>query len=50
MKIWSFADDILLMSSHVNLNSAQHLLQNDFNKLNKWIHDIKLIINYEKQL
>lgn len=48
VKIWAYADDILIIASHKDLDIAKRLLQHDFNKINKWMHDMDLIINSEK--
>src|SRR5436190_1962459 len=50
VKIFGYADDILLISSHKDLAVALHRLQLDFNMISKWMHDSELIINAQKSM
>jgi len=47
-KIWGFADDILIISSHKDFEMALKMLQEDFNRINRFLHDMDLILNAEK--
>ena len=46
--IFLYADDTALLAIHKNFNSANEMIQNDFNRLLKWSHDSGLSINYKK--
>src|SRR5436190_8567960 len=48
IRIWGYADDLLLVASHKDLKTAHMMLQEDFNRIIKWTHDMDLIINGEK--
>lgn len=47
-KIYMYADDTALVIANNNKEEAERLLQEDFNVLQRWIHDNKLIINDRK--
>lgn len=47
-KVILYADDILLISSHINFSVANSVMQEDFVNLMMWTHDNKLLINYNK--
>lgn len=46
--IYQFADDTCIVVSHKNLSTAEYIMQNNFNLLCKWAHDVGLIINADK--
>lgn len=46
--MYQFADDTCLVSSSRNIEEALRLLQEDFDALAKWSHDVGLIINVSK--
>lgn len=48
IRIYIYADDILIISSHKDLSVAQNRLQLGFNRISKWLHDSELIINPSK--
>lgn len=43
-----YADDVVLISGHRDLNSALNNMQNDINNITKWSHDHELTINMNK--
>lgn len=46
--IYQFADDTCIVVSHKNLSTAEYMMQNNFNLLCKWAHDVGLVINADK--
>ncbi|KAG8280195.1 Belongs to the adaptor complexes small subunit [Homalodisca vitripennis] len=48
VKLWAYADDLLLVASHHCLPTAQSMLQADFGRVCEWFHDMELIVNSEK--
>ncbi len=46
--VWAYADDILIMSVHKEIKTAEQYLQNDFKHFSKFAHDKQLIINETK--
>lgn len=47
-KMYMYADDTALVIAHNDKNEAMKKLQEDFNTVQKWFHDNKLIINEKK--
>lgn len=45
---FTYADDTAIIISHKNIDNAINLMQEDFNLLTKWCHDMGLIINPSK--
>jgi hypothetical protein len=50
VKIYVFADDILILYSHKILATCQTVLQQGADYVTKWSHDNKLIINQKKTI
>jgi hypothetical protein len=46
--VYQFADDTCLVTSHRDLLEAQNAMQNNFDQLCKWAHDVGLVINSKK--
>lgn len=46
--VYQFADDTCLLVARKKVEEAQKILQQNFNQLCKWAHDVGLIINYQK--
>ena len=46
--IYQFADDTCLIAADRDINVAQSMLQNDLTLLNKWSHDVGLVLNAQK--
>lgn len=47
-KMFMYADDTVVLSSHHDLHTAEHDMQRDFNEVLRWTHDNDLVINSEK--
>jgi len=47
-RLYGYADDLLLIASHREWKMALEMLQLDFNKITKWMHDMDLVMNGEK--
>lgn len=48
VSVYQFADDTCLISAHKDIIKAQSMMQEDFDTLCKWAHDLGLSINYSK--
>lgn len=48
MSHYSFADDVAILVEHDSLDEAERIMQDNFNKVLKWSHDKKLVINMTK--
>lgn len=46
--VYQFADDTCITTAHQDLEMAQSMMQEDFDLLCKWAHDLGLSINYSK--
>jgi hypothetical protein len=44
-QIYLYADDAVIISHDKNINTAVHMLQEDYNKILPWSHDHGLVIN-----
>ena len=47
-KVYMFADDTVILTSHKDLDKAVSQMQKKFNQMHKWTHDNELIINPDK--
>lgn len=46
--VYQFADDTCLLVADSDILQAQKVMQNNFNSLCKWAHDISLVLNAQK--
>lgn len=46
--VYQFADDTCILTAHKNIEVAQNMMQQEFDVLCKWAHDVGLSINYTK--
>ncbi|VVD02239.1 unnamed protein product, partial [Leptidea sinapis] len=46
--VYQFADDTCLVTHGRNIKEAQEIMQNNFDILCKWAHDMRLVINVSK--
>ena len=47
-QIFSYADDVAIVVSHESLDVAESIMQNNFNLITQWSHDMRLTINTSK--
>ena len=47
-KMFNFADDTVIIAAHPNLAQAEIMMQNEFDLIQRWVHDHALILNETK--